>query len=80
MLSFSATASLYALFIYNKKHKVGLGLWCLMQLSTIFDGHMRKIKDLKIEKTRLGHELDLKVSITDKKSFFFNVKNQFLVA
>jgi hypothetical protein len=44
------------------------------------DGHMRKIKDLKIEKTRLGHELDLKVSITDKKSFFFNVKNQFLVA
>ena len=44
------------------------------------DGHMGKIKDLKIEKTRLGHELDLKVSITDKKSFFFNVKNQFLVA
>jgi len=33
------------------------------------DGHLGKIKDLKIEKTRLGHELDLKVSITDL-SFF----------
>lgn len=42
------------------------------------DGHLGKIKDLKIEKARLGHELDLKVSITDE--FFFYVKNLFLVA